>query len=392
MDEIGFVGAMRILADENIPYVSEAFSDLGDVITVSGRAITAGRVRDAEVLVVRSITKVDRGLLEGSSVRFVGTATIGEEHVDTAYLAEQGIGFASAPGSNANSVAEYVVAALLELAHRFHLNLTGMKLGIVGVGNIGSRVEQKATALGMSCVLNDPPLWRQTGDSKYRSIEEIFDCEIVTLHVPLTHSGPDATFHMVDGGFLGKLAREAILINTARGAVVDGAALKRALEQRFLKAAVVDVWENEPDIDVDLLKHVFIGTPHIAGYSFDGKVNGTKQIYEAACRFFGISPAWDPGPLLPKPVRKEIAVDGSVSHPLEAVRGAVSMVYDIWRDDRAMRALIQEPPEKRGSLFDRLRRDYPVRREFFNTRVSTTPTNVGLAAQLNGIGFECEAV
>jgi len=378
---------MRILADENIPYVREAFSSLGDITTAPGREIGAELVRDAQLVLVRSITKVNAALLDDSFVRFVATATIGEDHIDKDYLAAQGIAFASAPGSNANSVGQYVTAALLELADRLELHLADMTLGIVGVGNVGSRVLAKATALGMTCVLNDPPLERQTGDHRYRPIDEILACDIVTCHVPLTHSGPDPTYHLVDDTLVRRMKPGAILINTSRGAVADGAAVRSALDDGHLRACVLDVWEGEPDVDVGLLERVFIGTPHIAGYSFDGKVNGTRMIYEAACRFLNVKPAWDPAPLLPPPEHPCLDVDGTAP---KAVRAAVRAVYDIMQDDAAMRRLSSVAPLERPNRFDRLRKEYPRRREFFNTHVAVTPDNADVQRQLEGLGFRLE--
>lgn len=375
---------MKIVADENIPYVQEAFAELGEVATVSGRKIDAGTVRDAELLLVRSITKVDRALLDGSRVRFVATATIGEDHIDKAYLAGRGIVFASAPGSNANSVGEYVAAALLEIEARFGLPLKDSSLGIVGVGNAGKRVFAKAGALGMRCVLNDPPLARSSGDPKYRPLEEALDCDAITFHVPLTRDGGDATYHLVDETFLARLKPGVILINTSRGRVVDGAALERALDSGHVRACVLDVWEGEPNIDVSLLDRVAIGTPHIAGYSFDGKVNGTRMIYEAACRFLGCASAWDPAPLLPEPECAELRVVPGAG----AVRDAVRAVYDIMQDDARMRRIADVSEEARGAYFDRLRKEYPRRRELFNTIAVVHPPDSALETCLRGLGFE----
>ena len=379
---------MKILVDENIPYGREAFASLGEVTTMPGRAMDAAAVADADLLMVRSITKVSEGLLEGSKVRFVATATIGEDHIDKAYLAERGIGFSSAPGCNANSVGQYITSALLALADRFELDLSGMSLGIVGVGNVGKRVLAKASALGMTCVLNDPPLARETGDAKYRTMDVIFDCDIVTLHVPLTNEGDDATHHLADEAFLRSLKPGAILLNSSRGPVADGEAVKRVLDDGHLKACVLDVWEGEPQVDVELLKRVFIGTPHIAGYSFDGKVNGTRQIYEAACAFLGVAADWDPSPLLPEPECPRVTVDGTRTDTQGAIRDAVYAVYDIARDDRDMRAILDAPEPEQGALFDRLRKEYPRHREFFNTVAEVRPKNAELERMLAGVGFQ----
>ena len=374
---------MKILADENIPYVSEAFGTLGEVETMPGRATNAASVKDADILLVRSITKVNAHLLDGSAVRFVATATIGEDHIDKAYLAARGIAFASAPGSNANSVGQYIAAALLELAEHHGLDLGNLKLGIVGVGNVGTCILAKATALGLRCVLNDPPLARDTGDPKYRPIDDVFGCDIVTLHVPLTKDGSDPTHHLVNEDFLRKLKPGAILINTSRGPVADGGAIKRAFAEGRLKACVLDVWENEPNVDVELIELVSIATPHIAGYSFDGKVNGTRMIYEAACRFLEIESAWNPAPLLPPPECPNIISP-------KTVRDAVRAVYDIMGDDTDMRGLAEASVDERPKLFDRLRKEYPRRREFFNTLVTVQPGDPGLKAQLKGLGFRVE--
>lgn len=378
---------MKIVVDQNIPYAREAFGLLGDVVLVPGRSMSPDVVRDADLLVVRSITKVNHVLLDESRVRFVGTCTIGEDHVEKAYLASRGIAFSSAPGCNANSVGDYLVAALLALAERHHLRLGGMRLGIVGVGNVGKRVLEKATALGLECVLNDPPLFDQTGDPRYRPLAELFNCDIITFHTPIDRAGPHPTFHLADSAFLRRMKSGAILINSSRGAVVDGDALKRALEEGHLRGAVLDVWEGEPNVDVELLEMVDIATPHIAGYSFDGKVNGTVQIYQAACRCLGIEPAWDPSPLLPEPDVPELTI---YSDEPGAVAQAVRAVYDIMRDDAAMRETLGMPDEARGPHFDRLRKEYPRRREFQNTNVTIQPEDKALERCLRGIGFQVE--
>jgi erythronate-4-phosphate dehydrogenase len=295
----------KIIADENIPCAREAFSHLGEVRLLPGRAITRESLLDADLLLVRSITPVNAKLLQNTAVRFVGTATIGTDHVDTAYLERQNIAFASATGSNANSVAEYVVAALVHRAIKHGLSLASLTLGVVGVGHVGSRVEKMATALGMRVRLNDPPLARQTHDPQYLPLDALMEADVITLHTPLAREGEDATFHLFDATRLQAMKCGSMLINTSRGAVVDNAALKTALQSGHLAAAILDVWENEPDIDVELLRLVEIGTPHIAGYSLDGKLNGTHQIYLAACEFIGVAPQWRLESALP-PVRQPL--------------------------------------------------------------------------------------
>lgn len=378
---------MRILADENIPYVREAFAAFGSVNTLPGRRIVREALMTTDILVVRSVTRVDAALLEGTPVKFVGTTTIGEDHIDKIYLGRRNIGFASAPGCNANSVAEYVVAALLFLATSRGFLLQDRSLGVIGHGNVGKRVEQKARALGIHCVLNDPPLAREIGGDRYRPLEEVYDCPLITVHVPLTATGSDATLHLLNAKFFNRLRTGAIVLNTSRGAVVNGIALREALEEGKVGAAVLDVWEGEPDIDTELLANCAIGTPHIAGYSFDGKVNGTLQIYRAACRFFGRKPTWDPTPLLPAPETPLVRVNGAAADVQGELFSAICKVYDILRDDMALRAIMTLPPEERGAYFDRLRKTYPIRREFQFTRAIVEPRNEKIERMLEGIGF-----
>jgi len=380
------VPELRVVADENIPFAREAFSTIGHVDLVPGRSLTAEMVRDCDVLCCRSVTRVGPDLLEGSRVRFVGTATIGVDHVDLDYLRRRGIAFASAPGSNANSVAEYVVAALLVLARRHDLRLEGRSIGVVGVGNVGSRVVRKAEALGMRTLLNDPPLARQTGEPRFLPLEAIFEADFVTLHVPLTREGPDPTWHMADAGFFARMRPEAFFINTSRGAVADTEALKQALRRRGLAGAVLDVWEGEPEIDAALLDMAEIATPHIAGYSFDGKVRATEMIYQAACRALGIEPTWRAAPLMPQPQHPRLVLDCSGLDEEDVLREAVLTVYDIEADDRALRCGPSDPAA-RGAFFDHLRKTYPQRREFHNTTVVLRGGSPSLAAKFKGLGF-----
>ncbi|HDP34379.1 MAG TPA: 4-phosphoerythronate dehydrogenase [Candidatus Hydrogenedentes bacterium] len=375
---------MKIIVDENIPYGKEAFGTLGDVQTAHGRKITPDMLQGADALIVRSITKVNEALLADTLVRFVGTCTIGEDHIDKAYLAANNIAFTSAPGCNANSVGEYIIAALLVLAERYGLRLDEMSLGIVGAGNVGSKVYKKATALSMTCVLNDPPLADATGDPIYRPVDEILECDVVTLHTPLERGGKYPTWHLGDKEFIRWLKPSAILINSSRGAVVDNFALEEALRTEDIRAAVLDVWENEPTPNTELLRLTDIATPHIAGYSFDGKVNGTTQVYEALCAFLGGEPTWTPQEVLPPPPVPELLVNPDEADPLT---GAVLSVYDIMTDDMGMREILELPRENHAAHFDGLRKNYPVRREFFNTTVRLSRPDETLAQRLAGIGF-----
>ncbi|MEJ2702034.1 MAG: 4-phosphoerythronate dehydrogenase [Sedimentisphaerales bacterium] len=378
---------MKIIADANIPFVRECFSSIGEVTVVGGREMTPWVVADADVLLVRSITPVGVDLLAGSKVRFVATATIGFDHVDVHFLRQNKIGFASAPGSNANSAAEYVVAGLLEIGWRRDLDLEGKSIGVIGVGNVGSRVAQKCAALGMQVYLNDPPLQRQTGDPKYLPIQELCDCDFITVHTPLTFGGTDKTYHLVDEEFFSSLKDGCVFVNASRGGVVDGGALKVAIRSGRPKAVLLDVWENEPNIDVELLGMVDIGTPHIAGYSLDGKIAGLIMIYEAVCEYFGLRSKSDTGDFLPEPAVPEVKLVSGFPGEQQALSHAVREVYPIERDDKNLREVLGKPVEEMGRHFDALRKNYPVRREFQNTSVVLRDANASLVGKLKGLGF-----
>jgi len=379
---------MKIVADRNIPFVQACFSHLGEVELYDGREITAEVLADADALLVRSITKVNADLLQGSQVRFVATATIGLEHIDCEYLQAQGIGFSSAPGSNANSVAEYVVAALLSVAGKHDIKLAGTSIGIVGVGNVGKRVAVKCRALGMQTVLNDPPLARQSGDDRYRPLQELGDCDVVTLHTPLTFTGPDKTHHLANKAFLAALKPGAILINSSRGQVHDTDALKEAIQSGRLRATILDVWENEPAIDMELLGSVDLATPHIAGYSFDGKVAGLIMIYEALCLHLGQTPQHAREDFLPEPDVSCIEIAPALDNVQTVLHQTVNRIYGIHQDDAKLRALLTVPQEKTGTFFDKLRKNYPRRREFQNTRVLLGDPQQPLGRILTGLGFD----
>ena len=375
------IDSMKIVADPSIPFVREAFAAFGEVTLEPGRAISTEKIRDADILLVRSVTPVHEGLLGGTRLRFVATATIGTDHVDEVYLRARGIRFASAAGSNANSVAEYVVAALLELAHRGRFRLRDKTLGVIGIGNVGSHVVRYAEALGLRVLQNDPPRQRAEHSPHFVPLDRVLsDADIITLHVPLTREGQDATFHLFDKERLAAIElRKPILINTARGSVVDNKALLKAIDGGKIGATVLDVWENEPNVSPELLDIVDLGTPHIAGYSFDGKVNGVRMIYEAACKFFGFQPAWTP--TLPPPPTPRIELSVSSGEDDESVlHRVIKRVYDITNDDAALRRDVQ--------AFDKLRANYPVRREFFNTELVVRGASNELLTKFTALGFK----
>ncbi len=377
---------MKIVADSKILFAREAFADVADVSVVETQAISPAILRDADALVIRSETRADEHLLGGSPVKFVATSTIGIDHVDTGYLQRRGIGFASAPGSNANSVAEYLVAALLVLAARQGTSLRGKAIGVVGVGNVGKIVVRYARALGLSVLQNDPPLARETGDPVFLPLDELMNADIVTLHVPLTKAGVDRTYHLFDADRIRRMKPGSVLINTSRGSVVETEGIKGALRSGHLAAGVLDVWEEEPAIDVELLALAALGTSHIAGYSYDGKVNGVVMIHKAMCEYFGLHSAWtaptDAGGGLQGPIPVSANADFEA-----ALLAAIKTCYDIEIDDRDLRTLLRLPAPERAKYFRRLRAEYRVRREFPNYWVVIPDDNMLLRDVFRTLGF-----
>ena len=384
-----YANRMKIVADENIPCVREAFSTLGEVITVQGRSLSAAEVRDADVLLVRSVTRVGAGLLAGSRVRFVASATIGFDHIDLDYLAGHDIGFARAPGSNATSAAEYVLSCILVLLGDRLRDPGGISVGIIGCGNVGSRVRHRLELLGMSCLVNDPPLQAQGGHDDFVSLQEVLSADIVTVHVPLVSGGTFPTRHLINDAFIDRLAHGAVLINTSRGAVCDCGALERRLQDRHDLRVALDVWEGEPAICTGLLEQVALGTPHIAGYSLDGKVRGTEMIYQAVCRHFGRTETWAAGSCLPAPVTMDVLAANR--EPQEVVIEAVLGCYDVRRDDAALRRILDMPGAERASCFDELRKSYPVRREFDQVLINLEGEGGPAGELLAGLGFQVRA-
>ncbi len=376
----------KIVVNKHTPSVVEAFSHLGKVVALETLAVTREAVRDADILVVRSETKVNEQLLEGSSVKFVGTVTIGTDHVDERYLASKGITFVSAPGSNSNSVKEYIASALCVWSRRTGAPLAGKTIGVVGVGNVGSKVARAARTLGLNVILNDPPLSRRTGEEKYRTLDELMDADFITIHVPLTKSGDDATFHLFNEARIGKMKRGAVLINTSRGPVVETNALVDALSSHHLSASILDVWEGEPVLNTELLSRVLIGTPHIAGYSLDGKLNACRMVYEAACRFLGVQPAWNIDTSMTSESAR-IAVPSGMSETNEIVRSAVKQAYDIELDDTLLKKTSSLDLNEHGRYFMKLRAEYRIRREFPNRCVELSSTQSDAVNILQGLGL-----
>lgn len=374
---------IKIIVDENIVFAREAFGLLGDVKLLSGRNIDNNVLINADVLIVRSITRVDEKLLKNTRVKFVGTATIGTDHIDLEYLRNNDIVFADAKGCNAYSVAEYLVAALLKIAIQYNFTLNNKSIGIVGVGNVGSKVAKFADTFGMKVLLNDPPLKRKGDERKFVELDEILSADIITLHVPLNLNGIDKTYHLIDKKKLLQLSDGAILINTSRGAVVDNNNLLEVIDQKKLKV-VLDVWENEPDINIDLLNKVIIGTPHIAGYSFEGKTNGTEMIFKALCNYLNLKIDFNFRKDPPENSLLEFAKSDSFEKDMENI---LSKIYSIDQDDHRMREANKLNTIERAKHFDLLRKDYPVRREFNNYTIKTDNVNSSTNKILKDLRF-----
>ena len=348
---------LKIIADKNQPLVMEYFSSCGSVELVPAEEISNKLLLQskAEALICRSTIKVNEDLLRNTGVKFVGTCTIGYDHVDRNYLRDRGIGFASAPGCNANSVGEYMAAALLKLSFAHNFELSGKTLGIIGVGNVGSAVAGKAKALGLTVLRNDPPRARQEGMAGFCSLEEVLGAsDIVSLHVPLIRSGQDMTLGMAGEDFFRRLKRGAVFINASRGAVAQTEAILQSYAQGRICDYIIDVYENEPDVSREAVANAFIATEHISGHSYDGKMNGTRLVYDAFIRHFFLD-----NQACPDAGREEYL--GQISVPVEyrglrAVEYALDSCYDIMKDSQEFKA----QPER----FKELRKNYKKRYEF----------------------------
>ena len=367
---------MKILFDENMPYAKEFFSEFcatDELISFSGRDLTAQQVVDAEVLLVRSITQVNEALLKNNTkLSFVGTATIGMDHIDQTYLAKRNIAFHSAPGCNAISVAEYVISSLVILAERYLFDLTQLTVGIVGGGNTGTRLSEKLTALGIRYKICDPLLEKNSVDSRnFFSLDEVLNCDVISLHVPKVVDGDYPTYHLLNKTRLNKLTQKQILINACRGEVIDNQALLALKQQGHGVKVVLDVWEGEPDVLTPLIEYTEIATAHIAGYSLEGKSRGTEMLYQALCEHVEkrqnviIEPKCQLNSLLPTASVSSIELNQEFNDVI--LNQLVKMVYDVRRDD----AIFRQQLSSQG--FDSLRKNYPVRREFSAMQVTLLP-------------------
>jgi erythronate-4-phosphate dehydrogenase len=359
------------------------------VVYLPGKDTTAEVLKDADAVITRTRTKCNESTLKGSSVKIIATATIGFDHIDTEWCEQNGIEWTNAPGCNSWSVRQYMASLLVQILKHYNLDRHNCTLGVIGVGNVGSKVAEIASILGLKVLLNDPPRARKEGNDSFVSLDEIIEkSDIITCHVPLQRNGQDATFHLFDQERISQLKPHQILIKTSRGEVVDNKSLKAALQNKMIKAASLDVWENEPDIDTELMELLFTATPHIAGYSLDGKANGTWMSVQAIGKKFNL-PCKDwkvtevPNPAQPV----EFCIDLNGKNIDQVLDEAILYTYNIFTDDRRFR---ENPTE-----FELQRADYPIRREFpaFTVRFTNIDkfqeNRDDLTSKIKQFGFVC---
>lgn len=370
---------MKILADAHIPYLKGVAEQFGEVSYLPGNEFTKEAVKENDVLIVRTVTHFDEKILAGSNVKLICSATIGFDHIDTDYCDAHNIAWRTAPGCNARSVEQYVTASLIHMAHKHGFELKDKTMGIVGVGNVGTEVARACQLLGMRVLLNDPPRQELEQSDAFVDLAIIQqEADFITFHTPLIKEGKHATYHLADTTFFANLNKKPILINSSRGAVVDNQALKQALKNGDASGAIIDTWENEPNIDSELLAMVDIATPHIAGYSADGKWNATKMSLQTINNFFELNK--EPLKLIPIPVPENTVIDLATYKGEEQIAKAVLYSYDPLKDSE----LLKQHPEK----FYYYRSHYPLRREYeAYTVVNLDSENITLAKDL---GFNLE--
>lgn len=381
---------MKTVCSRSVLCGERAFGTIGSVLVLRDDEVDCQAIGDADVLVTRSKTRIDSELVTGAKkLRFVGTATAGFDHIDTELLDSMGLAWSAAPGCNAASVAEYVVAALLEVAVHEGRGLAGRSIAIIGVGEVGRRVAERARGLEMNVLLNDPPRAENEPHSNFRELKDILpQADIVTVHAPLTESGRHPTMKMIDRDFMACLRQDCTFINAARGEIVDESALADAIDAGIIRHTVLDVWDGEPYCNPDLLERVDIATPHIAGYSIDGKLRGTGMVYRSACEVLGIDPCWNETEFLPESPLSECVLSNMDANDEALLLELVRQIYNIRSDDSALRPANYLSREEHAQLFKNIRRDYHIRREFAGTKVHVVSTNKKLADKVQSIGFQ----
>ena len=373
---------IKIIADDKIPFLKEVFDALIDIEYYPGSEINNKIVKDADAIIIRTRTKCNEDLLKNSKVKLITTATIGFDHIDIEYCDRNKIKWINAPGCNSSSVMQYISAILLFFAQKDNFYLQNKTLGIIGVGNVGRKVQKIAKIFGMNILLNDPPRERNEGSKDFCHIDEIKEkSDIITFHVPLNLHGIDKTFHLVDEEFFNTLQKTPYLINSSRGEVIKTEALKVAIHSNKTKGTAIDVWENEPSIDLELLNLVDIATPHIAGYSAEGKANGTSVCVNKINEFFGLGlpPNWYPENIPLPDKGNQITINGKNKYDQEIFFELIEFTYDVLQDDSDLRTNPQH--------FETLRGKYPIRREFDCFDLNLIHCNTNLIEKIKKLNF-----
>jgi erythronate-4-phosphate dehydrogenase len=372
---------MKVVADHKIPFLKGVLEPFSNVIYLPGNEITREHLKDADGLLTRTRTQCNEKLLAGTNVKFIASATIGFDHIDTAWCEKNGVLWTNAPGCNAGSVYQYVASVLVNLSKKHGFNFSDRSLGVIGIGNVGRKIVKLGEWLGMRVLLNDPPRARKEGPCGYVSLEGIIrECDIITCHVPLNIEGEDKTFHLINEDILRKLHPDTILINSSRGEVIDNKALKTIIKEKRIAAAVLDVWENEPNVDKELVEMLDIGTPHIAGYSADGKANGTSMVIQSLSKFFNLPLTRWFAEDVPLPDKTELTIDCKEKTPQEVLAQAILFTYNVMDDDRRLRSSVDTFEQQRGN--------YPLRREFHAYDITLVNSHSNIQKILTGLGFK----
>lgn len=372
---------MKVIIDNKIPYIEGALESFAEVIYLAGKDTTPEIVANADAIITRTRTKCNQQLLENSSVKMIATATIGFDHIDTKYCDEQGIEWTNAPGCNSWSVAQYIMAALHHLANQKSLQLHRLTIGVIGAGNVGSKVAHLCNLIGMKVLVNDPPRQRIEGDAGFTTLEAIQQqAHIVTFHTPLTNEGIDKTYHLANSDFFNNCKNKLFFINSSRGEVMDTSAVKAAIADGKIIEAIIDCWEKEPEIDRELLQTAFISTPHIAGYSRDGKAKGTSMSIQAISRKFKLGIDNWQCENVEMPENPQLFIDGKEKSVQQIFAEAILATYPIWEDSKRLK----HSPD----TFEKQRGDYPVRREFPVYSIRAINVSSDMLIKLKQFGFQ----
>ncbi len=360
---------MKIIVDENVSFAKEAFLQFGDVILTEGRKIDNQIIKEADILIIRSVTTVNKELLKDTKIKFIGTATIGTDHVNSNAIEENKIRFVNAKGCNSYAVAEYVITAILSISNKHGISLENKSIGIIGYGNVGKKVEKLLKAIGLNTIVNDPPLQDAGFNYNFATLNETLQCDIVTFHVPLNIEGKYKSLHLLNANNISLIKKDAIIINTSRGAVIDNKVLLNKINNDG-NLTILDVWENEPKCLPELINKVELGTAHIAGYTYEGKVIGTKMIYDQLCNFLNEKPIWEP-PIYGK-ILKQYFYNNQLNF-FTNLQLISKDIYDIYTDSINFKSdMIKYNSE---TIFDNIRKNYKLRYEFPNFSITNINAN-----------------